>query len=247
MPIQIRKYPRKIIRRFSKKITTKIFIEPFSPSVNRSVRKDLLTFLDITALNDLSTQVKQLEKNSNRNGIIIEAGCALGGSAIVMAKAKSKARPFYVYDAFGMIPPPSEKDGEDCHKRYKVIRSGQAKGFGGNKYYGYEENLFEKVNENFRQYGVPVDENKVYLVKGLFENVLHVNQPVALAHIDGDWYNSVMTCLQRIEPYLEQGGVLVIDDYYGWSGCRKAVDDYFSDKQSSYEFIRKSRLHIIRK
>jgi asparagine synthase (glutamine-hydrolysing) len=41
--------------------------------------------------------------------------------------------------------------------------------------------------------------------------------------------------------------VLIIDDYYTWSGCRKAVDDYFADKKDGFGFCNKSRLHIIRK
>lgn len=93
---------------------------------------------------------------------------------------------------------------------------------------------------------MPVDANNTYLVKGLFQDTLHINEPVAFAHIDGDWYESVMVCLQRIAPHLVRGGVLVIDDYDDWSGCRKAVDEYFSDKQHLYTFIRKSRLHIVR-
>jgi hypothetical protein len=39
----------------------------------------------------------------------------------------------------------------------------------------------------------------------------------------------------------------VIDDYDDWSGCRKAVDAYFRDKRDTYEFIRRARLHIVRK
>jgi hypothetical protein len=27
---------------------------------------------------------------------------------------------------------------------------------------------------------------------------LHLDEPVALAHIDADWYESVRTCLQRL-------------------------------------------------
>ena len=71
-------------------------------------------------------------------------------------------------------------------------------------------------------------------------------QDVALAHVDGDWYESVMTCLERIAPYLVPEGRIVIDDYDSWSGCRKAVDEYFSDKRDRYEFVRKSRLHTVR-
>jgi hypothetical protein len=29
----------------------------------------------------------------------------------------------------------------------------------------------------------------------------------------------------------------VIDDYDAWSGCRMAVDEYFSDRRGAYEFV----------
>lgn len=228
------------IRKFAEWL---LFDRP-SPLIVRSVRAEALTYLDDAALSDLFETIDVMEK-SRRKGILIEAGCALGGSAIVIAAAKSEARPFYVYDVFGMIPPPSGKDGADVHKRYNVIRNGRSTGIGGNKYYGYQENLLEKVTENFRRHGMPVEKNNVHLVSGRFQDTLRVDEPVALAHIDCDWYESVLICLRRIEPYLVQGSVLVIDDYDAWSGCRKAVDEYFSDKQGRYEFIRKSRLHIL--
>jgi O-methyltransferase len=212
----------------------------------RSVRAGSLTYLEDAALSDLYEQVRRLEKQGTE-GILVEAGCALGGSAIVMAAAKVKTRPFFVYDAFGMIPPPSQHDEADVHERYQVIQSGQSKGIRGNKYYGYEDDLLEKVVENFRRYGLPVEANDIYLIEGLFEHTLRIEQPVALAHIDGDWYRSVLTALQQIEPRLVPDGVLIIDDYEAWSGCRKAVDEYFSDKRNGYRFIWKSRLHIIRK
>jgi len=40
---------------------------------------------------------------------------------------------------------------------------------------------------------------------------------------------------------------LIIDDYYCWSGCKKAVDEYFADKKSKFFFKKYERLHIIRK
>jgi predicted O-methyltransferase YrrM len=76
---------------------------------------------------------------------------------------------------------------------------------------------------------------------------MQIKDHIALAHIDGDWYESVKTCLERIEPHLVSGGVLVIDDYDAWSGCRTAVDEYFSDKKNLYQYIRKARLHLVRK
>ncbi|VAW43210.1 hypothetical protein MNBD_CHLOROFLEXI01-3632, partial [hydrothermal vent metagenome] len=57
----------------------------------------------------------------------------------------------------------------------------------------------------------------------------------------------VMTCLQQIEPNLVPGGILIIDDYEAWSGCKSAVDEYFSGREDDFEFVQQSRLHIIRK
>lgn len=224
---------------------TRKLIDASLPKVIHSVRRQSLTYLEASALLDLYKRIQVVERRG-KEGILIEAGCALGGSAIVMAAAKSKTRPLFLYDVFDMIPPPSAKDGEDVMKRYEVIRSGEAKGINGNVYYGYQEDLLGKVKDNFRANGVAVEENHVHIVKGLFQETLRVSQPVALAHIDGDWYDSVLTCLQRIEPYLLPGGVLVIDDYDAWSGCRDAVDDHFRDKRERFRFVRKSRLHVVK-
>ena len=135
----------------------------------------------------------------------------------------------------------------DVHERFRIIQSGESPGISGQKYYGYEDDLLAKVTANFARHRVTVTENNVHLVKGLFQDTLQVNEPIALAHIDGDWFESVMTCLLRITPHLAHGGVLVIDDYFAWSGCRTAVDEYFADKKSEFEFIQRARLHIVRK
>jgi asparagine synthase (glutamine-hydrolysing) len=221
----------------------------FSPPLREiivAVRNDKLSYLSKAALEDLYKRVCEIEKKE-LPGMIIEAGCALGGSAIVMAMAKSVSRPMFVYDVFGMIPPPTDNDGEDVQQRYNEIVGGNSEGIKGERYYGYEDNLCDKVVENFARHDVPVQQNNVHLVKGLFEDTLKVEGPVALAHIDGDWYSSVMVCLEQIEPKLVSGGVMVIDDYKSWSGCRKAVDEYFADKKALYRFQYKSRLHIIKR
>jgi asparagine synthase (glutamine-hydrolysing) len=216
----------------------------FYPQIVRAVKTDSLTYLDIAALKDLFDAVRELEARA-LEGVLIEAGCALGGSAIVMATAKSTTRALYVYDVFGMIPAPSEEDGPDVHARYKVIRDGRSEGLGGKQYYGYQPDLLGVVKQNFHRHRVAIDANNVHLVQGLFEETLDVRSPVALAHVDCDWYRPVMTCLQRIEPRIIPGGRLVIDDYGAWSGCRKAVDEYFLDKRNRYDFVKRSRLHVI--
>jgi asparagine synthase (glutamine-hydrolysing) len=216
------------------------------PTIVGDVIGDGLTFISEDALTELHELVGRCEA-AGMSGIVVEAGCALGGSAIVLASAKAATRELRVYDVFGMIPEPSDRDGDDVHDRYELIRSGEAEGVGGRQYYGYEPDLLNRVSENFVRHGLPVEAHNVVLCKGLFEETLVLDVPVALAHIDGDWFDSVWVCLERIVPNLIPGGVIVIDDYYSWSGCRTAVDRYFAASRDHFEFRHRAQLQIRRR
>jgi hypothetical protein len=207
-------------------------------------RAEHLTYLRKNDLRELATIVADADANQ-LPGLIVEAGTARGGSAIVMAAAKAPARGMKVYDVFGMIPAPSEHDGPDVHRRYEKIAGGEAKGVGGDTYYGYRDDLYEEVKASFSRLGVPVDEHNVELVQGLFEDTIDLDEPVAFAHLDGDWYESTMTCLERIAPLVVPGGRIVLDDYDHWSGCRRAVDEYFADRPG-FRLEHKAKLHVIR-
>lgn len=210
----------------------------------RAVREQRLSYLRPEHLRNLAACVRHLEADGVP-GVVIEAGTAQGGSAIVMAAAKSPDRPMKVYDVFDTIPAPSDKDGADVHDRYAVIAAGSATGLGDDTYYGYRDNLLEEVRSSFERLGVPPGQNDVELVKGLFEDTIELDGPVALAHLDGDWYESTMVCLERIAPRLSHGGRLVIDDYYSWSGCRRAVHDYFGGRDE-FQLLERAKLHVVR-
>ncbi len=215
-------------------------------NIIKAVQENRLTYLEEYALEDL---LEAVEETKHLEGCIIETGCALGGSSICMAYTKPENKALFVYDVFGMIPEPGEKDGEDVLARYDVIKSGRSQGIGGDLYYGYQDNLLKVVENNFCTLLNINDlqSKNISLIKGLFEDTLLCQQAVSLAHIDCDWYDSVMVCLERIVPHLVPGGILVIDDYYHWSGSREAVDDYFKDKKEYFSFEKKSRLHIRKK
>lgn len=215
-------------------------------SIAERVVAEGLTYLSPAALDDLHRAVEAIERQ-RVPGIFVEAGCALGGSALVIAAAKRPERPFNVYDVFGMIPPPGEKDGPDVQRRYDEIRSGRSEGINGATYYWYQDDLLQGVTATFHRYGFDPDRCHIRFVEGLFENTLRIDQPVAFAHIDGDWYESVSCCLARIDPWLVPGGVLVIDDYTAWSGCRRAVDEYFAGREDRFDWIMRARLHLVRK
>lgn len=210
------------------------------------VRREKLTYLDGAALHDLRDAVREADRQQ-RPGMLIECGCALGGSAIVMAASRAgNDRPLYVHDVFGMIPPPGEHDRLDVHDRYAAIAAGKSAGLDGDSYYGYRDDLASEVAESFFRFGMPPEASNIHLVRGLFQETLNPDGPVAVAHVDGDWYESVMTCLLRIWPTLVSGGVMVIDDYYAWSGCRDAVDEFTVSRQDC-ERVQRSRLHLVKR
>src|SRR4051795_7798610 len=122
------------------------------------VRKEHLTYLKPDNLRELAGSVLDLEKQG-LDGVVIEAGTARGGSAIVMAAAKEPARPMKVYDVFGPIPPPTPADGPDVHERYRRIAAGAAKGVGGETYYGYRDDLYGEVLQAFTRLGGPAEGN----------------------------------------------------------------------------------------
>ncbi|MBL8750960.1 MAG: class I SAM-dependent methyltransferase [Planctomycetes bacterium] len=165
---------------------------------------------------------------ANVRGSWLEAGVALGGSAILLGRLKPRGVPLDLYDVFGMIPPPGAGDGEDAHRRYAEIVSGASKGLGGDTYYGYVDDLQQKVIANLRRFDVVPERDRVRLHPGLFEATLRPAGPVALAHVDCDWYDSVRVCIERIAPQMPVGGIVVFDDYSSYSGCRRAVDEWLA-------------------
>ena len=190
-----------------------------------SIRDKKLTYLSVQKLVSITDTCRTIEK-SQLSGLFLEVGCALGGSSILIASIKGDGRSLFVYDVFGMIPPPTEEDTQDVHDRYRTIVEGKSKGIGGDKYYGYEENLFEIVQSNLKSFSIDCHRQSVSLIKGLVQDTLNISQPVAFAHVDVDWYEPVMTCLERVFPNLVSGGSIILDDYHDWGGCRKATDEY---------------------
>lgn len=203
--------------------------------VAHQVRQEGLSYLSIAKLDKLGHAVLAV-KRRGVEGAIIEAGCALGGSTVLLAAAKNRDRPLRVYDVFGTIPPPTTEDGPDVHQRYEVIASGKSRGLRGGRYYGYETDLYDRVKRTLARYGYPPDEHGIELIAGRVEDTLEVDEPVSLAHVDVDWYQPVRTCLERIAPRLSTGGMIILDDYFDWSGCHKATDEYLA--RTTIRFVR---------
>jgi hypothetical protein len=221
---------RKAARAATNRRTGRALVAALSPAdqaLVAQIRARRLTYLSAAKLAGLVTVCRQLD-DTGVPGRFVEAGCALGGSTILISSVKQPERPLLVHDVFAMIPAPGQTDTDDVHDRYRTIVEGRSKGIGGDRYYGYEDDLYRIVGANLASFGIDLERHSVSLIKGLVQDTLVVDQPVALAHIDVDWYDPVMTCLTRVFPRLEPGGVIVLDDYFDWGGCRRATDEFLA-------------------
>lgn len=193
--------------------------------ISRDVLAKKITYLSPEKLKRIE---KALDKTSYIEGDIVEFGVALGGSGVILAHRSSPTRRFIGFDLFGMIPPPtSNNDDRKSRDRYSVIASGAAEGIEGDEYYGYRRDLMTDVVKNFAHFNLTLSSH-IKLVKGLFEDTVPREdiQSISLAHIDCDWYDPVKYCLEFCAKKLNRGGIIVVDDYHDYGGCRVAVDEF---------------------
>ena len=191
-----------------KRLVVDTYQQQHLSDVARRVARARMTYLRPAKLRNLEACLRRIEADAVP-GDCLEFGVALGGSAIIAATQMGAERSFVGYDLFGLIPPPSERDDDRAHARYAVIASGRSEGIGGDRYYGYEPDLLAKVRYNFAAFGLEVDGRKIRLVPGFFADTLPLagDGAVAFAHIDCDWYDPVLLCLEHSYRRLSRGRV----------------------------------------
>ena len=98
-------------------------------------------------------------------------------------------------------------------------------------HYGEGDNwnaaFFKEVKNNIAS--LDPTQQKFYYIEGKVEETLpsEAPEPIALLHLDTDFYSSTQHELIHLFPRLSKGGVLIIDDYGHFLGARQAVDEYF--------------------
>jgi Macrocin-O-methyltransferase (TylF) len=158
-------------------------------------------------------------------GDIVECGTARGGSGAMMGltlQSLGADRKLWLFDTFEGLPEPS---GDDPDRELAELYTG---GFRG----GYDEvqSLFERLQIS----------SNTEMVKGLFQDTLTTAdiESIAVLHLDGDWYDSVLVCLEHFYDRVSPGGVIQIDDYGHWEGARKAVDEFLARRSIHVELKR---------
>jgi O-methyltransferase len=168
---------------------------------------------------------------NNIAGDFIECGVWKGGSALLIAKMlaykKITNRKVILYDTYEGMSEPSEND-----KDYAGINASELLEKAS---INIQESVwcyssFEEVKNNLALSGL--HEECIIMIKGKVEDTIPLQLPttqIALLRLDTDWYESTKHELKYLYPLLVKDGVLIIDDYGHWEGCRKAVDEYFAE------------------
>ncbi len=157
------------------------------------------------------------------DGDIVECGVWRGGMSAGLAKILGTGRKYYLFDSFEGLPEAKEIDGAEALTWQKNV--------GGDTYFNNckaEIDFAEKVMK-----GTKVDfELKIGWFSESLPEFKSENE-IALLRLDGDWYDSTMDCLKYLFPKVAKKGVIIVDDYFTWDGCSKAIHDYLSIIKSS--------------
>lgn len=153
------------------------------------------------------------------NGCIVECGVWRGGMIAGMVSVMGKERNYFLFDSFEGLPPAKEIDGESAIAWQKNKDTP-----------GYYNNCKAEIDwaeKAMKKSGA----EKYHLVKGWFNETIpgyEMKEPIAVLRLDADWYDSTMVCLEHFFPKVVTGGLIILDDYYVWDGCSKALHDYLS-------------------
>lgn len=153
-------------------------------------------------------------------GNIVECGVAAGGSSALLAAVAQKhsatARKVFSFDTFEGMPAASSLD---LHRGQQADETGWGAGTCAAP--------VESLTTIARKLGVA---DSIRPVKGLFADTLPKNRedigPIALLHVDGDWYSSTMDVFENIYDQVVAGGFIQVDDYGFWEGCKRAVTEF---------------------
>jgi hypothetical protein len=171
----------------------------------------------------------------NVPGAFAECGVWRGGSVMAMLltllELGVRDRDIYLYDTFEGMTAPTKEDTsvfeEPALKTWQRARQKGEKAWQGM----FNQQVFnqEDVRKALLSTGYPGE--RLHFVRGPVEQTIPgvLADKLALLRLDTDWYESTRHEMVHMYPRLSRGGVLIIDDYGHWQGCRQAVDEYFSD------------------
>lgn len=167
-------------------------------------------------------------------GALVECGVWRGGSVLAMIHTllsnKVTDRDIYLFDTFEGMTAPSTEDTSrfdpPAVNTWEKARTAGHRAWG----WAFHQDIYgiEQVSELLLSSGYP--SSRIHFVVGPVEATVPQQAPgeIAVLRLDTDWYESTRHELVHLYPRLTTGGVLIVDDYGYWDGCRRATDEYFS-------------------
>jgi O-methyltransferase len=161
-------------------------------------------------------------------GAMVECGVWKGGCGLAMLLAQRMAfgevvRPVHFMDSFAGLPPAQTRDGVSALQwQASTVDNCIA-----------SRAALELMLEQFSFVS-----GEFELWEGLFADTLpeltQSLEAIALLRLDGDWYDSTRQCLDALVPLTSNHATVIIDDYFAWDGCARAVHDYLSNNDLPY-------------
>lgn len=155
-------------------------------------------------------------------GAVVECGVWRGGMSAAIAEVLGAVRSYYLFDSFEGLPPAKEIDGAAA-----IYWQSKADP---KTYYNNCRAEEEQARRAMALAGI--DHPKI--IRGWFSETLSTfptNEPIALLRLDGDWYDSTRSCLEALFELVVPGGLIIVDDYFTWDGCSRAVHEYLASRQ----------------
>lgn len=198
-----------------------LWMDPNFFLFSRKIKSTKKTYLGYGRILSLAQSYYRMRKLIPGSVRVAEFGVGRGGSSMILARLiNSYGGNLTLFDVFGRIPSPTEKDGDTALQRFETILSQESK-----DYYGNLPDLLQVVQKDISQI---TSLNNVEFVVGKYEDTLGdyiPDEPFHLVHIDCDWYESTATVLKFLEKHLNSKSIIQIDDYQYWQGTQKAVSE----------------------
>ena len=207
-------------------------LDDYDAEMIQSIHRSGCTMTDISSLVNTATACRYVV-NNNIPGDFVECGVWRGGHGILaklIFERMGSDKTVWMFDTFAGMAEPGN---EDVSSFYKIPAIHD---YLKNKKETHNEWCYaslEDVQKNCVSFGIDPDDLR--FVKGDVCETLSVdaNLPseISILRLDTDWYESTKMELDVLYPVISEKGVLIVDDYGTWEGCRLAVDKYF---QSSH-------------
>lgn len=134
--------------------------------------------------------------------------------ALTLLQLGSESREIFLFDTFEGMTAPTEFDRTASDELAKTLLEES-----GERSIRCVASL-DDVMYNLRSTGYPLD--NLRFVRGLVERTIPdlPRKPIALLRLDTDWYESTRHELEHLFPLVQNGGIIIIDDYGHWQGAK---------------------------